>query len=155
MFFPFSLLPVALRRANLVLVQVSCRKLSVKLPLHLERARHHPRTVRDGHSHRAAVRGGRLHQPEREVKKRSLQGQRRKKRQHRDDDHSSKSKHRFHVCSPEVRWAVQLFTVGNGRSAATSRRLKMKDLLGRLGEIFVAGQTRRVPRAALLKTAKF
>jgi hypothetical protein len=131
------------------------RKLSVKLPLHLERARNHPRAVRNGHARRAAVRGSRLHQPDREVKKRSLQCQRSKQRQHRDYDHSSESKHRFHVCSPEVRWAVQLFVVDNGRSAATSRRLKMKDLLRELSEAFVVDQTRRVPRAALPKTAKF
>jgi hypothetical protein len=134
---------------------VLSRKLSVKLPLHLKRSRNHPRAVRNRHAHRSAVHGCRLHQPEREVKQRGLQGQRGKQSQHRDDDHSSESKHRFHVCSPEVRWAVQLFTVDSGRSAATSRRLKMKDLLGRLGEIFVAGQTRRVPWAALPKTAKF
>jgi hypothetical protein len=90
----------------------------VKLPLHLERTRNHPRAVRNCHAHRAAVRGSRLHQPDSEVKKRSLQGQRGKQGQHRDDDYSSESKQRFHVCSPELRWAVQLFTMGNGRFAA-------------------------------------
>jgi hypothetical protein len=102
----------------------------VKLPQHLKCARNHPRAVRNWHAHWAAVSGRRLHQPEREVKKRGLQGQRGKQRQQRDDDHSSESKHRFHVCSPEVRWAVQLFAVDNGRSAATSKALKMKDLSG-------------------------
>src|ERR1700688_5067980 len=75
-FFPFPLLPVTLRGANHALVQVLCRKHSVKLPLHLKRAHHHPRAVRYRHAHWAAVRGSRLHQPEREVKKRGLQGQR-------------------------------------------------------------------------------
>jgi len=87
----------------------------VKLPLRLKRARNHPRAVRNSQAYWAAVRGSRLHQPEREVKKRGLQGQRGKQRQHRDDDHSSESKHRFHVCSPELRWALQLFAVANGR----------------------------------------
>jgi hypothetical protein len=109
MFFPlFFLLPATLRGTNRVFVQALRRKLSVQLPLHLKRARNHPRALRNGQAHRAAVRSSWLHQPEREVKQRGLQGQRGKQRQHRDDDHSSKSKHRFHVCSPEVRWAEQL-----------------------------------------------
>jgi hypothetical protein len=83
-------------------VQALRRKLSVQLPLHLNRTRNHPRAVRNGQAHWAAVRGSRLHQSQREVKQRALQRQRGKQRQHRDDDHSSESKHRFHVCSPEV-----------------------------------------------------
>jgi hypothetical protein len=90
----------------------------VELPLHLERARNHPRAVRNCHAHRTAVRGSRLHQPDSEVKKCSLQGQCGKQGQHRNDDYSSESKHRFHMCSPELRWAEQLFAMGNGRLAA-------------------------------------
>jgi hypothetical protein len=85
-----------------------------ELPLCLKGARNHPRAVRHCQAHWAAVRSGWLHEPQREVKKRGLHGQRGKQRQQRDDDHSSESKHRFHVCSPEVRWAVQLFAVANG-----------------------------------------
>src|SRR5258708_4507738 len=55
------------------------------------------RAVCDSQAHRAAVRGSRLHQSQREVKQRGLQSQRGKQRQHRDNDHSSESKHRFHV----------------------------------------------------------
>jgi hypothetical protein len=54
------------------------------------------------------------------LKKRGLQSERGKQGEHCDDYDSCESKHRFHVCSPEVRWAVQLFAVGNGRSGATS-----------------------------------
>jgi hypothetical protein len=112
--FPFSLLPVTLEDTDCAIVQVLCRKLRVKLPLHLKRARNQPRAVRNRQAHRAAVRRSRLHQPDRKVKKRGLQGQRRKQRQHRDDDHSSKSKHCFHVCAPKLRWAMQLFAIDNG-----------------------------------------
>jgi predicted RNA-binding protein with RPS1 domain len=110
---------VTLRGTNRVLVQVLRRKLSVKLPLHLKSARHHPRAVRNRDSPRAAIRGSRLHQPERELKKQGLQRQRGKQRQQSDDGHSSESKHRFHVCSPEVRWAMRLFAVANRKQEAT------------------------------------
>jgi hypothetical protein len=119
---------VTLRRANNAVVQVLGRKLSVTLPLRLERPRNHPCAVRNRNAYRAAVCGGRLHQSDRELKKRGLQGQCGKQGQHRNDDYSSESKHRFHVCSPEVRWAVQLFERGKGRWVTISNRLKIKHL---------------------------
>jgi hypothetical protein len=76
MFLSFFLLPVTLRRANRAVVQVLRRKLSVKLPLHLYRACHHPRAAGNGDPRRAAVRRSRLHHPDRELKKRGLEGQR-------------------------------------------------------------------------------
>jgi hypothetical protein len=116
---PFSLLPAILRRTNRVFFQALRRKLYLQLPLQLKRARNHSRAVRDGQARRAAIRRSRLHQSQREVKKRGLQGQRGKKREHRDDDYSSESKHCFHLFSPEVRWAGQLFADTNGRWGAT------------------------------------
>jgi hypothetical protein len=47
---------------------------------------------------------------------------------------------------------VQLFAMAIGRWATISTRLIIKDLPGRLRGSFVAGQTRRVPVAALRRT---